>query len=573
MSMSNEDLVGVTAPQLSLDADRDSTASSSVSDNAKAAEYAPTAADLENQDQDDDASSERAERTLSRILTNADSVERDVAKLDAEDVPIPPMGGDKPYPPSLPDFKLYTVAYDGPSDPIFPHNWPFMKKLTQCFIIGLDTFTIAFGSAIFSSAIPYVSAQYHVAEVVSTLAITLYVLGFASGPIIWAPLSELYGRRPVLVVSSIGFTLFQFAVATAKDLQTILICRFFGGFIGAAPLAVVPAAFADMFGNETRGTAIVCFSMAIFVGPMMAPILGGFIAKSYLGWRWTEYITGILGAASCVFIILFQTETHHPIILVEKAREIRRRTGNWGIHAPHDEFQLSVKEIAEKNLTRPLKLLFTEPIIFMITLYNSFIYGIVYLFLSAYPLIFQGGYRMVPGVAELPYLGLILGINFGGLYCIYCEKFYVRKMKENNNKIIPEARLPPMIVGSVFFPIGIFWLCWTGNYPKSVHWMAPTASGLVTGFGLITIFIPSLNYIIDSYLIFAASAMAGNTFMRSGFGAVFPLFATFMFKNLHTNWAGTLIGCFSVALIPVPVLFHLYGKRIRQKSKYAFDLS
>lgn len=507
-------------------------------------------------------------RELSRKLTGADTIKND------ESTPIPKMGLDKDYPPMLPDSSAYTVSFNGPDDPLHPHNWPLKKKLIQCTLIGANTFAIAFGSAIFAQAVLPLSKIYHVHTVVTTLSVTLYVLGFATGPVIWAPLSEIYGRRSVLVMSSFAFCCFNFAVATSDRLESILICRFFAGCLGAAPLVVVPASFADMFGNQTRGTAIVVFSMCVFCGPLLAPFIGGFIVANHrLGWRWTEFITGILAAASFVLIILFEVETHHPIILVEKAREIKRRTGNWGIHAPHDEFELSIKEIVENNLTRPIRMLFTEPILLLITIYNAFIYGMLYLFLTAYPLVFAGGYGMAPGVAELPYFGLVIGQFLGGLFCIYCERDYNKKMAAAGGKIIPENRLPPMIAGGVAFPIGLLWFCWTGNYHEHVHWIVPTISGLFTGFGLIAIFNPSMNYIIDAYLLFAASAMAGNSFLRSTFGGVFPLFASFMFKNMGTNWAGLLLGLFAVVLIACPVGFLKYGKKLRQKSKFAFDLS
>ena len=511
---------------------------------------------------------EKVSRRLSKRLTGVDDLHYD------ENEPIPPMGDDKEYPPMLPDVSAYSVGFDGPKDPIHPQNWSLSKKLIQCALIGINTFCVAFGSAIFAQAVLPLAEIYHVHYVVTTLSVTLYVLGFATGPIIWAPLSELYGRRPVLVMSSFTFCCFNFAVAVSDRLESILICRFFAGCLGAAPLVVVPASFADMFGNETRGTAIVIFAMAVFVGPLLAPFIGGFIVANHsLGWRWTEFLVGILSAASFAFILVFESETHHPIILVYKAREIRRKTGNWGIHAPHDEFSLTIKEIAENNLTRPLKMLFTEPILFFITLYNAFIYGMVYLFLSAYPIVFADGYGMAPGVAELPYFGLVIGQFLGGAYCIFEERTYNRKMRESGGKVIPENRLPPMLVGGIAFPIGLLWFCWTGNYHRTVHWIVPTVSGLFTGFGLISIFVPSLNYIIDTYLFLAASALAGNTFLRSIFGGVFPLFATFMFTKMGTNWAGLLLGLFSVLLILCPLSFMKWGKQLRQKSKYAFDLA
>lgn len=97
----------------------------------------------------------------------------------------------------------------------------------------------------------------------------------------------------------------------------------------------------------------------------------------------------------------------------------------------------------------------------------------------------------------------------------------------------------------------------------------PVLSGLFTGFGIFSIFLSLLNYIVDAYLMFAASAIAANTFMRSIFGGIFPLFATQMFNGMGIQWASTLIGCVAVVLAPMPVFFYLYGKRLRAKSKFA----
>jgi DHA1 family multidrug resistance protein-like MFS transporter len=482
------------------------------------------------------------------------------------------MGLDKEIPYDFPDPEPYTVSFNGPNDPLHPHNWSTKKKVLQCMLIGVNTATIAWGSSIFSTAILEVAEEFHVGRVVATLGVSLYVLGFATGPVIWAPLSELFGRRVILILSVFGFTLFQFACATAKDLQTVLLSRAFGGMIGAAPLVVVPAAFADLFNGETRGKAITIFSMTVFAMPIIAPVAGAFITYSHLKWRWTEYITGIMGAAGFVLIVFFFEETHHPIILVSKAKEIKKRTGNWLIHAPHDEFELTIKDIVEKNLTRPLAMLVKEPIILLISIYNAFIYGILYLLLSAYPIVFSEGYGMKGGVAQLPYLGVALGMGFGGTYCYFAETYYLKAIKANNGKPVPEARLYPLFAGSIAFPIGLMWFTWTGHYHETVHWMAPTAAGLFIGFGLITVFNSSINYIIDSYLIFAASALAANTFLRSIAACAFPLFSVQMFHNMGTNWAGLLLAGVGFVLIPVPFLFFKYGKRIRTHSKYAFEL-
>jgi DHA1 family multidrug resistance protein-like MFS transporter len=510
-----------------------------------------------------------ASRELSRALTSSHTPAEEEALAKT---PLPPMGLDKTLPVDFPDPEKYTVSFNGPDDPLHPHNWPLKRKVGICIMIGTLTAAVAMGSSIFSPGLLEVAAEFHVGRVVATLGISLYVLGFATGPVVWAPLSELFGRRPVLLMSGLGFICFTFAVATAKDIQTVMICRGFTGILGAAPLVVVPAAFADLFDNKTRGKAITIFSMMVFAMPLLAPVIGAFVVNSYLGWRWTQYLVGILGSFATLLVLFFFEETHHPIILVNKAKEIKKRTGNWLIHAPHDEFELSMKDIVEKNITRPLVMLAREPILFLISFYNAFVYGILYLLLSAYPIVFVKGYHMKGGVGELPYLGLIIGMIFGGLVCILSEPSYLKAMVKNGGKPVPEARLIPVFFGSVLFPVGLFWFTWTGNWPEKVHWMAPTAAGVFIGFGLITIFNGSINYIIDTYLIFAASALAGNTFLRSSFACAFPLFATQMFDNMGVNWAGLLLACVGFVLVPVPFLFYKYGKQIRASSKYAFVL-
>lgn len=374
-------------------------------------------------------------------------------------------------------------------------------RLATATILGYTTLVSVFASSIFSAATVAVSAHFQVSTQVGLLGLSLYVLGFATGPTFWAPLSELRGRRLPLILSMFGFSIFQIAVAVAKDLQTVLICRFWGGFFGACPLAVVAAVFSDMFDNRTRGLAITVFSMTVFSGPLLAPFIGGFIvADRSLGWRWTEWITAIMGFVAFTLDLCFLEETYPPVILVAKAAELRRRTKNWGIHAKQEEIEVDFRELITKNFSRPLRLLVTEPIVLLLSIYMSFIYGLLYLFLTAYPIAFQQIRGFNGGVGGLPFFGMIIGNLIAGAYILGTQPAYNRKLLANNNVPVPEWRLPPVIVGGVAFSAGLFCFGWTG-YKASIHWIAPTLSGLLTGFGLLAIFLQSLNYIVDAYLI------------------------------------------------------------------------
>lgn len=367
-------------------------------------------------------------------------------------------------------------------------------------MLAYTTLVSTFTSSIYSDTTTVIAPIYHVSSEVTLLGLSLYVLGFATGPVCWAPLSELRGRKLPIIIGMFGLTLFEFAVATAKDLQTILICRFFAGFFGACPIAVVAAIFSDIFDNRFRGVAITIFSITVFMGPLLAPFIGGFIVDSYLGWRWTQYLPGIMAAAALVLDVLFLNETYPPVVLIEKAAELRRHTKNWGIHAKQEEIEVDFYELISKNFSRPMKILVSEPIVLLLSIYMAFIYGLLYLFMTAYPIVFQEIHGFNKGVGGLPYFGMVIGELFAGIFIVSQQPAYNKKLAANNNIPIPEWRLPPAIIGGVAFSGGLFWFGWSG-YKASIHWIVPTLSGLLTGFGLLTIFLQCLNYIVDAYLL------------------------------------------------------------------------
>ncbi|KAK0875385.1 hypothetical protein LTR87_010783 [Friedmanniomyces endolithicus] len=495
--------------------------------------------------------------------------------------PLPDFGAGKPYPPALPEREEYVVEFTGADDLLHAQNWPLKKKFPVAAVLGYVTLTAAFGSSVFSAALGSIAEVFNISREVAILGVSLYVLGFATGPLLWAPMSELYGRKNQLLISSFGFSIFSVAVAVARDVQTVFICRFFAGFFGACPLTTVGAIFSDMFNNRQRGLAVTVFSIAVFSGPLLAPFTGGFINESYLGWRWTEYITALMGFLGLGLSLIFLEETYPPVILVNKAADLRRRTKNWGIHAKQEEIEIDFRELLEKNLSRPLRMLFTTSRsrssvldhkshwgVLALSIYMAFIYGLLYLFLTFYPIVFQQIHGMSEGVGGLPFLGMITGEIIAGIYIILLQPSYNKKLAANNNIPIPEWRLPPVIIGGVLFAIGVLWFGWSG-YRKDIHWIVPTLSGLFTGFGIMSIFLQCLNYLIDAYLMFAASAIAANTFLRSLCGAIFPLFATYMIEGMGVQWAGTFLGLLGFCLVPLPVIFYLKGAKIRERSHFA----
>lgn len=185
---------------------------------------------------------------------------------------LPPFGAGKEYPPLLPDREEYVVEFNGHDDPTHPQNWATKRKMIIFSILVFNSLSATFASAVFSPAGSTVGALYGVNQPTVTLGTSLFVLGYALGPLFWAPFSELYGRRLPVIIASTGFGIFMIAVAVSKDIQTLLICRFFAGLFGSCALTIVPAIFSDIFNNETRGMAIAAFAASVFNGPLCGPM-------------------------------------------------------------------------------------------------------------------------------------------------------------------------------------------------------------------------------------------------------------------------------------------------------------
>jgi MFS transporter, DHA1 family, multidrug resistance protein len=249
------------------------------------------------------------------------------------------------------------------NDPENPYNWSKKRRWLYTGVLGMVTFVVTFASSSFSTATLVTAKTYGVSEEVTTLGTSLFVLGFAFGPIVWGPFSEVFGRKPPLYFGYFTFALFSIGVAVAQNLYTIMICRFFGGFFASAPLAVIGGHIADMWDPVNRGIAIALFSAATFIGPVAGPIVGGFVTMSHLGWRWTQYITIIMAVCfgSIGFVVV--PETFAPALLQKRARKLRYKTNNWALHSELDTVEINVRQLTFKYLVRPFEMLVKEPIL------------------------------------------------------------------------------------------------------------------------------------------------------------------------------------------------------------------
>ncbi|CAG7925403.1 unnamed protein product [Penicillium olsonii] len=470
------------------------------------------------------------------------------------------------YPGSGTEQDPYVVSWieDDPRNPMLFKN---TSKWAITSLVSIATFVVALVSSAYSGAMVEIVEYFRISEELALVGISLYVIGFAVGPLIWAPLSEIYGRRLIIFSSSFFLTAFTAGAAGARNIQTLLVLRFFAGTFGSAPMAVSGAVIADLFNPIIRGLASGLFAAAPFLGPVLGPIFGGYIAKASGGWQWVQGFLAAFSGALCLAILMFLPETYASVLLQKRAQALGKITGQV-YRSKLDEKRMKPSKALTSALSRPWVLLFREPIVLLLSLYMSIVYGILYMLFAAYPIVFQNVRGWSESQGGLAFLGILVGILIAVAYIVLVFLDYrKRALKVSPGRLPPEARLPPSFPACIALPVGLFWFAWTSQ--PSIHWMSPVAAGVPFGFGMVMVFLPILNYLVDAYTIYAASVLAGNSMLRSVFGAVFPLFTTYMYRDLGTSWAASIPAFLAVACAPMPLLFWLYGAKIRERCHYA----
>ncbi|KAF9076925.1 major facilitator superfamily domain-containing protein [Rhodocollybia butyracea] len=462
-----------------------------------------------------------------------------------------------------------VVTWDGPDDPNNPQNFSFGRKCSITFVICLLTICTTFASSAPAIASQRLIEQFGITEEVSDLVTTLFLLGYVTGPIFWGSGSEIFGRQLVLLLSMTVYTILFIGQALATNIETVLILRFLSGTFGVAPLIVSGGLLADIWNSRGRGYAVNLFAGCVFLGPSFGPVVVS----------WIYWVLMIFAAACTLAGWLLLPETYAPVLLARKARRLRAADpiGNANLVAAHDKLDKSLRGIATRTIFHPWKMMAKEPILILLTAYMALLYGVLYALLEAFPVIF-----LVHRGFTVTQTGLIfIGIGVGGILTTLINLYFAYEF----NKIVPkwkgfppaEVRLPPAMIGSVILVLSALWLGWSGFY-LSVPWYVASlsfaTSTVFVGMSLSLIFIAFLVYIVDTYLMLSASALASSTMVRSVVGAAFPLFTTQMYENLGIQWASTLIACISLLMAPIPFLFYKYGAKIRERSQFApcFDL-
>ncbi|KAJ5579645.1 uncharacterized protein N7459_005630 [Penicillium hispanicum] len=473
-----------------------------------------------------------------------------------------------PYTGSGTEDDPYVVAWL-PNDPRNPMLFAPHLKWTFTIISAFATLGISLASSAYAGGISEVLTDLHIGEEVATLGVSLFVLGFAVGPLLWAPLSELIGRQIVFLVSFFALSVLCAGAAGSQNAWTLIILRFFAGSFGSSPFTNAGGVIADIFPAEQRGLATSLFAGAPFLGPSLGPVIGGFLGEN-AGWRWVQGFLAIFTGLLWIVQGLIVPETYAPVLLRKRAERLSSITGHvYRSKLEIERGKVSVRDAFGAAMSRPWILLFAEPIVLLLSLYMAIVYGTLYMLFDAFPIVFQEIRGWSEGIGSLPFIAVMIGMMIAVCLNMYDNKRYVRIHKQHNGFAPPEARLPPTMLGGIAVPIGLFWFAWT-NY-TSIPWIVCVLATAPFGFGMVLVFLGIMNYLIDSYTIYAASVLAANSIIRSCFGAGFPLFTTYMYNNLGIHWASCIPAFLSLACVPFPFIFYRYGPAIRRKCKYAAE--
>ncbi|KAF4993930.1 hypothetical protein FDECE_13281 [Fusarium decemcellulare] len=502
----------------------------------------------------------------------AEDSDTDVERGDnASDRQSTPQAADDATQPESERKEVYTpsrdadvVDWDGPDDPENPMNWPDKKKWLNIVLISVLTLVTPLGSSMFAPGIPRIMVEFNeTSPLIATFVVSVYVLGFAFGPLVVAPLSEVYGRAVLYNWGNVFFVLFTVGTALSQNMAMMMAFRFLMGFAGSVPITIGSGSIADIMPIESRGKAMSVWALGPLLGPCIGPLAGGYLIQA-AGWRWVYWLVTIIGGVFIPGSFLFIKETYAPVVLEQKARRLRKETGNPNLR-PKEDGGDSLSTKVKLAIVRPLKLLFITPIVGLMALYMAVAYGILYLLIATFSFVYKDEYGFDEGESGLTFLPAGIGMMIGVLTFGALSDVIVKRRQRQGLEHKPEVRLSPKLAlpCGIVLPIGLFLYGWTAEY--GIHFIVPMLGVAIFSCGLMGVMMCVQNYLLDTYPRYAASVTAALAVLRSLAAALLPLGGLDMYNALGLGWGNSLLAFICVIMVPIPVVFYKFGERLRKR--------
>ncbi|KAK5045754.1 hypothetical protein LTR84_008846 [Exophiala bonariae] len=379
---------------------------------------------------------------------------------------------------------LIVVDWYTTDDPENPQNWPSWKKAYASFIIGAYTFIVYAGSAIYTNAELPLMDKFGIGNSKAALGLSVYVLGYGTGPMIFSPLSEIpaLGRNTPYIISFFLFVILCIPTALANSYASLLVLRFLTGFMGSPCLATGGASMGDMYGLLKLPYALTVWVAASFCAPALGPVLSGF-SVSAESWRWALW--EVLWGAAPILLLMFTSlpETSASNILLRRAQRLRKLTGSsmYRSQGELDQEHMSVNQVALEALWRPIEIAIKDPAVFFTNAYTALIYGIYYSFFECFPLVYIGKYGFNPGELGLTFICIIVGCMLGMITYSCYVYFYLEPDIKKRGLRQQEHRLVPALFAVFLLPISMFWFGWTARH--DIHWIVSVIGNMFYAMG------------------------------------------------------------------------------------------
>ncbi|DAA78369.1 TPA_exp: putative MFS multidrug transporter [Trichophyton benhamiae CBS 112371] len=422
-----------------------------------------------------------------------------------------------------------TAEFGNLDDHENPKKWPMLRKWKA--MLGISSFVLMspLSSTIVGPSLPSIARDLSITSPAEqALVLSIFVLPYAFGPLLASPLSEIYGRVPVIQSWNFLYLVFNTACGAARSKSAMFAFRFLAGFFGSATLGIGGGTLGDLFTAEERDAVI--------------QILGLYLLE----------------------------ETYAPVLLRKKQRR------SIQLAAPNQQLRSSTKDTLKElpirlkaNLGRAVILLTTQPIVQVFAVYNAFLYGIIYILYTTFPDLYTNIYHQTEGMVGLHYIAMGIGMVIAAEgFTLVNDRIFAFLKAKNNGVPLPEFRVPFMAPATLLIAGGLFWYGWSAQH--KLHWVMPDiGSGLFCA-GAVICGVSANAYMIDTYGKFSASALAAVGALRSLTAFGFPLFAPYVFETIGYGWTGSLLGFCALGIgLPGVVLIWVYGKLLRRRSTLA----
>ncbi|KAH6648333.1 MFS multidrug transporter-like protein [Truncatella angustata] len=463
---------------------------------------------------------------------------------------------------------LVTFSQDDRENPL---NWPNKLKWGVTAAVSGTGFVRIMVSTMMAPAINTIAAELNMSTTESTMALSVYLLATAFGPLFIGPLSEVYGRKSIFHITTVWFLVWNLTCGFANSKGLLIAARLLAGFGASAVYSLGYGVLGDVWSPEQRGRSLSLYLLIPLTGSAVGPIISGFVVE-YSIWRWMFWATTMLQVILELSSLFLFYESYAPVILRQRAEERRKETSDPRYYAEiemHESSRSTAWKLS-RSLSRPLRLLAFHPIIQIQAILEGINYGLLYFALASFSALHVSAYGESISISGLHYIAICAGTISGSQLCgPLMDYVYKRLTTRTGDARVPELRIPLLLPGVLFTPIGFLLYGWAAQY--HLFWLVVDVGAALLSLGM-QIFDTTLHaYVMDAYPEHVSSASAATQVLRSLLAFAFPLFSDRLYATLGYGWGNSLLAFLSIGIaLPATGILWRFGAKLRARQQSSY---